>query len=276
MTEAVETNVPSSFLAMDCEGGSFSTLDPNLAEISLGSDSRVVVLNEPVIALTMLIPPALAPMKPTSIDVQFSGVFPDADVRLVVHQQSTVLLERPMQQAEIRFGKATVEIPAAPEGMVSFLLITEKCGSQFIMCCVPCCIVPSTVLQDINHMLVTMCSIATESDDLPEEVSDDQSRLLWVWNEHFCKFLRDVELLFGLIDASETRTASIVEVMANMLKQCCFYGAWEFAAYVLSKAVQHGIRISPDPSDGCNKITAESLKTAVQNCPEMPICELED
>eukprot|EP00210_Caulerpa_lentillifera_P008199 g7829.t1 len=215
---------------------------------------------------SLLIPPAIPPMTATTIDVQLLDVESDAHVRLVVHRQSTVLLERVLTQSELLACKITLELPAIPEGVINFLLIRENVRSQMMTCSVPCCIVPPIIVQDINKLLLTMCSVATDLPQFPEHVTTDQTRFAWVWKKHFCELLHDVDVLFQWLDDSTEKQPSFMgELMLDMLRQCCMHEAWDFAAYVLSKAVRQGIRIDPDPFHGCDKITGESLKAATES-----------
>eukprot|EP00210_Caulerpa_lentillifera_P005830 g5575.t1 len=190
MTEAMEmkaTNSKEPPVSEQHNRGAFAADITDIESVysdplrGMSFDKQDIVFTRQVRNTTMLSPPALAPMQARLVDIEIFDIFPNADVRLLVLQQSTVLIERKIQQSEIRSGKLTTEIPAVPEGMISFLLITEETGSQFTLRSIPCCIVPQRVLQDINQMLITMCSIAKESEKLPQKASSDQSMLLWVW-----------------------------------------------------------------------------------------------
>lgn len=220
----------------------------------------------------ILTPPAITPMNPTTIDVQLLGVDPDARLRILVHRQSIVLLERSLKSTDLLKGKVTLELPSIPEGLANFLLIGDDLDSHMMPCSVPCCIVPPTVVQDINNLFFTMCSVARDSSSFPDYATNDQTRCAWVWSRHFCEFLKDVEVLFQWIESSEKQqqqSSTIEHVMLQVLQACCVHGAWDFAAYVLTKAVGQGIKIYPDPFKGCSEITGESLKAAIGSQEQM-------
>lgn len=269
--EAMETESSGAEYSLKARESKRDTLDGNFNQgVTIASSlesSKYEVLSERggFLDPCMLTPPAIAPMKPTTIDVQLLGVEPDTSLRLVVHRQSTVLLERILKTSDLLKGKVTLELPAIPEGLVNFLLIGDDLDSHMMPLSVPCCIVHPTVVQDINNLFFTMSSVARDSCSFPDYATSDQTRFAWVWRMHFCEFLHDVEVLFQWIESTEKQQPSsmIEQVMLQVLQACCVHGAWDFAAYVLTKAVGQGIKICPDPFKGCSEITGESLKAVI-------------
>lgn len=213
--------------------------------------------------ILLIPPPAISPMMATTVEVEVIGLAPDVPTQLVIFQHSAAISERSLSGTEIASGKVSIDLPPIPEGIVTFLLLAKLHGNEPIFQTALCCVVPPVIVADIERMFLKMCTLATESSDLPEHVTDEQTRMVWVWKEHFSPFLEDIEVLFECAEASEDEKLTLMNILTNMLRHCCMYDAWEFSAYVLTKAVERGVQIKPNPFNGTNKITAESLKAAV-------------
>eukprot|EP00210_Caulerpa_lentillifera_P005779 g5526.t1 len=223
-----------------------------------------------------IIPPSAIPqMVATGVDVEIFGsaLNDDEQVRLVIQQQSAIILERILSPVEIVSGKVHLSLPQIPEGLVSFLLIAKRHEIPTILQTVPCCVVPPLIVQDIERMFLIMCSEAAKLTDLPDYVTDEQTRMVWVWKEHFLQFLEDIEVLFEWTEKTENYESTLMVILTNMLQQCCMYEAWDFTAYVINKAIERGVQIKPNPFSETNKITAESLKAVVYS--QRDVCSKE-
>eukprot|EP00210_Caulerpa_lentillifera_P005860 g5604.t1 len=212
----------------------------------------------------IVVPPAIVAGISTIVNCKLHGLVRDTGIKLLLHFDSKVLLDKELTKEEIRQGETTIQIPALEEGIASFILLGEQEDEVvMILHTVSCCVFPSLVTQDINKMLNVMITNSKEDDyhvsyvDLP---AADQARHLWIWTDHFCKFLGDVELLFEWMESSQDKAGVVMEVFVNVLQHCCFYEAWHFGAFLLKKAQDCGLQILSNQIPTNGPISAEELK----------------
>jgi len=123
------------------------------------------------------------------------------------------------------------------------------------------CVLPAVASEDVKNFFHKMISIARLNG------IDEQAAVLLVWKESFSCFLSEVDILFDWLSHQRGPVKLIVEVFVNMLHQCCFYEAWEFAAYMLNKAAACGVTILSE-QDQSSPFTAQSLRAEVTRSEE--------
>lgn len=214
----------------------------------------------------IVVSPAIVVGTSTNVVCKLHNMEREIGVRLLLHYDSRTLLSKKLSEIEICQGECTIVVPPLEEGIVSFVLLEEgEEGLGTILCTVSCCVVPSLVAQDLNKMLNTMITNSNEEPLVAySEMSVlEQSGKLWIWTDHFCKFLGDVELLFEWMESDREQVGIVMEVFVNVLKHCCLYESWHLGAHLLNKAQDCGLEILANQIPTTGSITPEQLRSVM-------------